>query len=45
MSKCEMCGKDAEVVYVWYRYDQGEQFRAPVCAGCAELHSSLVKGK
>ena len=45
MSKCQMCGKDADEVYRWYRYDQGEQFRAPVCAECAELHSRLVGGK
>ena len=45
MSKCQMCGKDAEVVYRWYRYDNGEQFRVPVCPSCADLHSSLVKGK
>lgn len=42
---CEMCGRDADVVYRWYRYDQGEQFRTPVCAECAEIHSRLLGGK
>ena len=43
--ECALCGSNATLVYRWYRYDQGEQFRAPVCAGCADLHSSLVEGK
>jgi len=43
--ECAMCGKNAELLYRWYRYDQGEQFKAPVCSDCAELHSSLVKGR
>jgi len=43
--ECAMCGKNAELLYRWYRYDQSEQFKAPVCSDCAELHSSLVKGR
>jgi hypothetical protein len=43
--ECAMCGNNAELLYRWYQYDQGEQFKAPVCADCAAVHSSLVKGK
>ena len=39
---CYMCGKrDLKLVYRWYKYDNGEQFRAPVCPGCSALHQSL----
>ncbi len=43
--ECALCGSNATLVYRWYQYDNGEQSRIPVCPKCADLHSSLVKGK
>jgi len=43
--ECAMCGKNATLVYRWYQYDNGQADHVPVCPECADLHSSLVKGK
>ena len=43
---CLLCGKQAQRLFVkWYKYDNGEQFRASVCATCADIHTQLTKGK
>lgn len=46
MSNCQMCGREG-ITFTgrWYRYDNGEQFLALVCSGCADLHSKLVGAK
>jgi protein-arginine kinase activator protein McsA len=43
--ECALCGSNATLVYRWYKSDNGDQSRIPVCPTCAGLHSSLVKGK
>jgi protein-arginine kinase activator protein McsA len=43
--ECAICGRNRALVYRWYQYDNGEQTRVRVCLACADLHSSLVKGK
>ena len=43
MMTCEMCGKESPLMTNrWYKYDNGEQFRAIVCLACARLHDRLT---
>lgn len=43
MKTCSMCGKETKDLFMcWYRYDNGEQFRSPVCRDCKELHDRMV---
>ena len=40
---CPLCGKQAQHLKIkWYEYDNGEQFRASVCATCADIHHSIT---
>jgi len=41
---CQMCGKGVPFFFRWYKYDNGEQFRARVCKKCADLHDRLIGG-
>jgi hypothetical protein len=43
--ECALCGKNAKLVYRWFKYDNGEQFSSPVCPKCADLHDRLVRSK
>ena len=46
MNKCEMCGRETnQLQNRFYGYDNGENFMAPVCQSCADLHDSLLKVK
>lgn len=39
---CQMCGWAYATNQRWYKYDNGEQFKALICNSCADLHSKLV---
>lgn len=43
--KCEMCGREGQVVTRWYRRDDGQQEANKVCIPCADLHQRLIKGR
>lgn len=44
MMICQMCGwKTSEYQMRWYKYDNGEQFKAAVCNNCADLHARLMQ--
>jgi hypothetical protein len=43
--ECSLCGKGADLVQRWFKYDNGEQALLPVCPACAGLHARLLGGK
>jgi len=42
---CELCGTTSASTHRWYKYDNGEQFRAYVCRLCAARHDLYAEAK
>ncbi len=45
--RCEMCGRNTFDFgeYRWFKYDNGERFRAYCCPGCLIQHDVLTSEK
>ena len=44
MTNCGICGKATNIrITKWFQYDNGEQFRASVCANCADWHNTQTE--